>query len=84
MHFVFICTALLGVYSRHFENATAQVFLYVMCNIYIYALAYLSWPAVVYFKEYELEGNIEDIPDTNNVISHQEIELGNLENAKIN
>ena len=60
IHNVFICTVLLGVYSRHFENGGIQIFLYSMCNLYIYALAYLSWPVQVHFREYELDGEIED------------------------
>ena len=55
MHFIFICTALLGVYSRSFENGGVQVFFFVMCNIYMYALAYLSWPVRTFLKEYEID-----------------------------
>ena len=28
-----------------------------MCNIYMFALAYLSWPVRTYLKEYEIEEN---------------------------
>merc|ERR1712076_56522 len=54
-HFIFICAALLGVFSRHFENGGVQVFFYSFCNLYIYTLAYLNWPVIYYFKEYEIE-----------------------------
>ena len=57
MHFIFISTALLGVYSRSFENGGIQIFFYVMCNVYMYALAYLGWPVRTFFKEYEIDEN---------------------------
>ena len=49
----------MGIFSRHFENGGAQVFFYSMCNIYIFAYAYLSWPIEVTFKEYEIDENIQ-------------------------
>ena len=31
------------------------MFFYGICNLYVYALAYLSWPVEVKFKEYEID-----------------------------
>jgi len=61
VHFLFICGVLLGIFSRHFENGGVQMFFYAMCNIYVYALAYLSWPIEVIFKEYEIDENIHSL-----------------------
>ena len=61
VHFLFICAVLLGIFSRHFENGGVQVFFYAMCNIYVYALAYLSWPVEVYFKEYAIDENVQSL-----------------------
>ena len=55
VHVLFICGMLMGVYSRHFMNGGLQMFFYGICNLYIYALAYLSWPIEVKFKEYEID-----------------------------
>ena len=55
VHVLFICGVLIGVYSRHFMNGGLQMFFYGICNLYVYALAYLSWPVEVSFKEYEID-----------------------------
>ena len=55
VHVAFICGMLLGVYSRHFMNGGLQMFFYGICNLYVYALAYLSWPVEVSIKEYKID-----------------------------
>ena len=38
-------------------------FFYGMCNLYIFALAYLSWPQEVKFKEYEINIGGDSVAD---------------------
>ena len=52
VHTLFLCAILMGVFSRHFMNGGLQLFFYGMCNLYIFMLAYLSWPVEIKFKEY--------------------------------
>ena len=83
MHLQFICAVLLGVFSRHFENGGVQVYFYAVCNVYVYALAYLSWPVEYYFKEYDIDVNdsIQSLDqdagaaNQSDVVSPQQIEL---------
>ena len=54
VHVLFLCGILMGAFSRHFMNGGLQLFFYGMCNVYIFALAYLSWPQEIKFKEYQI------------------------------
>ena len=61
MHFVFLLGLISGIFSRHFEDGGVQVFFYALCNIYVWALAYISWPSEVVFKEYNIEENMQSL-----------------------
>ena len=63
VHTLFLCAILMGVFSRHFMNGGLQLFFYGMCNLYIFALAYLSWPQEVKFKEYEINLGGDSVAD---------------------
>jgi len=72
-HFLFICAALLGVFSRHYENGGVQLFFYATCNLYIYTLAYLNYPVVYYFREYQIDENIETLDNEAAEDKNQEV-----------
>ena len=61
MHAIFILGLLSGIFSRHFEDGGVQVFFYALCNIYIWAMAYVSWPQEVVFKEYNIEETMQSL-----------------------
>ena len=82
---------LLGGFSSHFENGGAQVFFYSLCNLYMFGLAYVCYPTVVFFKEYNIDENLqslgnEDVTRTEvpkaDMMSHNEIELSNMKDQK--
>ena len=78
VHVAFICGMLLGVYSRHFMNGGLQMFFYGICNLYVYALAYLSWPVEVSIKEYKIDEEQEQNADADPDVAPagaQEIEM---------
>ena len=57
IHAVFLLAFITGVFSRHYDNGGVQVYFYAICNIYVWALAYISWPNEIIFKEYEIDEN---------------------------
>ena len=91
VHIIFIMGLLLGVYSRQFENGGAQVFFYSLCNLYMFGLAYITYPTEVYFKEYRIDENLQSLGNEDvtraevpkaDISSHNEIELSNMKDPR--
>ena len=52
-----------------------------MCNLYIFALAYLSWPQEVKFKEYEINLGGDSVADV--APGGTQIEMKSEKNPKL-
>jgi cytochrome bd-type quinol oxidase subunit 2 len=59
MQLILVGTVCGGVYSQHYANGGAQLFCVGLVNLYIYTLAFLNWPIVVKYAEYDISEALE-------------------------